>query len=125
MTWVILPASRLIAWSGLGAATNLAVRRLYSSTAVVCRFNSALSGIATAITFPSSRLLGEVFFFGSPTVVGLGLRGLTPFALATSRRLPSGATTTDVGYHPAGTYPSSSLSGTSITATAFMSPSVA
>ena len=47
---------------------------------------------------------------------GLGLTALVPLALATKSFFPSAETATAVGYQPAGMYPSSSRSGTSMTA---------
>src|SRR5436189_2836575 len=98
----MLPASRLTAWRGLTSFRNLGVRRLYSRTASVCFFSSALSGTATLISVPSSRLFGLSFFFRSRCLGGgLGARSWTPFAFATSKRLPSGEQRTDDGYQPA------------------------
>src|SRR5437763_610577 len=100
--------------------------RLSSSTRSVCLSSSAPRGTSSTDTVPSIMSSGAWCFVLSFALSGgFGCIATLPLALATSTRLPSGDATTADGYHPAGRKPSSSggLSFTSITATAFMSPS--
>src|SRR5258708_1680696 len=96
MTWSILDFRFLILDWGAVACEIRLFRRVWRVRL------ARLVGLVRSILETVPSMMFSMYLPQSPASLLLGLRSRTPLAFATKSFLPSGETTTEVGYQPTG-----------------------